>query len=263
MGEAATSVAGVVVLPGKDVHLVLALLERGAQLPAVLSGILRCAEAGVELLDVWTTRGELATAVMLSVASESVDSLRAFSECVRGVQGVAAASYKSSRARGLVVESWGFPVLPATGRVLVLEGGFFGSMLRESWRLLGRSLSLTLYNASFTYGKSLYERLVKLGAEREQALYLASEVLRHAGLGSVVWESLGDGRAVAVVRGNVECGSMAGVAGYESSIVRGVVAGLLGGLWGVERNAVEARETSCISRGDEVCRIEVSLRARK
>jgi len=263
MGEPATGLSGIVVYPGRDVRLVLLLADKGADLPLLLSGIARCAGRDVELLNVWTTRGELVDVILLSASCRSEGCLEPFLACLGGLEGVKAVDSAPGLAKGLAVESWGFPVLQGARRVLVLDSELFGSMLRESWRLLGRSLLLPLYNASFAYGRELARGLRDLGLEGRSLLVAASEVLRHMGLGKVFWESVADSHATVTVHGSAECSAMRGVAGFESSILKGLVAGIVGELWGVDRTSIEARETSCIARGDSVCRIELALRQKK
>ncbi len=260
MSEPLTGVSGLVIHPGREVHLVIILLEKDAPLSKLLSGIACCSEPGVELLDLWTTRGELATIILASVSPRAEGGVEAFVSCVEKIDGVRAVDRAPGVAKGFAVESWGFPVLPGSARALVIDASLLGSMLREGWKFLGRALQPPLYASSFAYGQELAGKLRNLGLEGESLLYTASEVLRHMGFGVIFWESLTESRAVATVHGSVECSAMTGVPGYESSIIRGLVAGIVGGLWGVDRGSIVARETSCIARGDKACRIEVALR---
>ncbi|QOJ78861.1 hypothetical protein IG193_08985 [Infirmifilum lucidum] len=260
MSEPSTGVSGLVLYPGREVHVVLVLLEKEAQLAKFLPGVAGCSELGVEVLDLWTTRGGFALALLASVAPTREGGVEAFVDCLGKLDGVRAVDSTRGFAGGLAVESWGFPVLPGTSRTLVLEAGLFSSMLRESWKLLGKAFQLPLYNSTFSYGRDLARRLRGLGLDEKSFLYAASEVIRHLGLGRVFWETVTDTRVAVTVYDSLECSAMVGVPGYESSILRGLVAGVVAELWGADRSQVDARETSCVARGDRACRIEVLSR---
>ncbi|MGB9786314.1 MAG: hypothetical protein ACPLRJ_03430 [Infirmifilum uzonense] len=261
MSEPFTGVSGLIVEPGKNISLVLAVLDKQKPLCDFLKHAASCSEdKGLTLLDLWTTRGEFLTTVLIALTVQSPETLKSFTDCLSKNEAVKATSFSTSRWIGLAVESWGFPALPHTGRVLVLEKGFLEGFLREGWRLLGRSLGLALYHSAFSYGQEIASRLRALGLEGKDLLILASEVLRHLGYGRVYWEEFTDSKAIIVVHDSLECKSASGVPGYESSILRGIVAGIAGTVWQVDKSRVEARETACISRGDQACRIEVYLK---
>ncbi|MEZ0345556.1 MAG: hypothetical protein ABWK01_03315 [Infirmifilum sp.] len=263
MAEPATGVSGLVVEPGRDLYLVLLALEKGRSLTQPLAGIIECTgKTGIELLDVWTTHGEFMTTTLLAISSPSLDEVKALTQCLSSSTGALAVNYLASRRKGIIVESWGFPVLPYTRRVLLVELDMLSNVLREGWRLLGRSLGVAIYHASFLYGQDLVKKLRGLGLEGEDVLIVSSEILRHLGMGHVVWEEVGGSKAVAAVHDSIECRGAAGIPGYESSLMRGVVAGILAGFWGVDKGRVEAREVNCIARGDKECRFEVTLKPR-
>lgn len=264
MSEAGTAISGLIVEPDKDVFLILVVMDKTANISRFLSDLSRCSEeAGSNILDLWTSRGELATTVLIALTLPSAEGLRFFVSCIKTSQGVKGVSYVTSRRRGLLVESWGFPVLPHTGRVLVVESKLLEVIIREGWRLLGRSLGLALFHASFSYGQELARRLKLLGLEGKDLLIASSEILRHLGFGRVTWENVGDTKASVSVLGSIECLAARGVQGFESSLVKGIVAGILGEVWSVDRSRIEVKETECVARGDEACKFEVSVKQLK
>ena len=181
--------------------------------------------------------------------------------CISQAQHLEDAEYSPPIIRGVNVDAWGFPPIIGGSRVLAVRKPILEEFLRRGWRLMGGGFGIVLYHTFFKAGQEIFRILYsKMTDDPSMQVRLGEAVFRILGYGALDIVELASDRARVRVYDSIECESLRGVAGAESSIVRGIIAGFLAGLWGLEINQVSARETRCIRRGDPYCEIVVEKR---
>ena len=181
-------------------------------------------------------------------------------ECLSKVDYVQEVEYSPPIVEGVGVDAWGFPPILGGTRILAFREPVLAEFLKRGWRLMGGGFGILLYYTFFKAGQEIYRTAYSMLKRPEDAVRLAEAVFRIAGYGALEVAELTDTRAVGRVYDSIECKILKDVKGAENSIVRGIIAGFVAGLWGLGMNDVAAAETKCIRRGDPYCEIVVEKR---
>jgi len=188
----------------------------------------------------------------------------AIADCISRVDYAEDVEYSPPAAPGVGIDAWGFPPIIGGTRILAVRKPILEEILRMGWRLMGGGFGIVLYHTFFKAGKGVFEAIYsKMARDPETQIRLAEAVFRITGYGVAKVEEFTDEVARVRVYENIECESIKGLENAESSIVRGIVAGFVAGLWGLGINDVAARETRCIRRGDPYCEIHVERRTQR
>lgn len=167
-------------------------------------------------------------------------------------------SYALPLFDSIVVDAWSFPLTFQGDRAFIMNQGMLEGMLKSGWRELGPAFAAVLYHAFFNGAKRSYEFYMNnIPCSTEERFKLIEEVFRMLGYGILKFEKITRDECAARVYNSLECSIFKNEKGVRGAIVRGILAGLTAGYWGVEIDDIAVDETKCAARGDECCEYRI------
>ncbi|ABL78447.1 4-vinyl reductase [Thermofilum pendens] len=162
---------------------------------------------------------------------------------------------------GFAMDLWSFPLLFDEKRVVFFDEEFLRGFILGGWRKLGDGYGGILFYSSFQAARRVFdEYIAPKSSKLEDRLLLVEEILRVFGLGVFKVSSYSEREVVVKVYDGTEAKALKGTEVPAEFITKGMLAGLVSGLWGAPYGEVWVEEKKCVLRGDEYCETHLKRR---
>ena len=148
-----------------------------------------------------------------------------------------------------------FPVTFLGKRAIILSKRFYETLIKRLSEKLGPGYSAILYYIGAEIGRHLCEAHAEaLGSDLDGLIKILRGMFSCLGLGRLNVD-LRAGKAIVKVYDSFECELFE--EGPSSHFVRGLLAGWISAMFGVDVSQVKSFEVKCIAKGDPCCEIVI------
>lgn len=155
--------------------------------------------------------------------------------------------------KGFVSDTYFFPLVVGNYRAIIFRKPLYEALIKEWQKAHGDLASIFLYHIGLMVGAHAFEDHVRTIGERDvnKLISLAEALFRNVGFGIMkLYVNTTLKEAKVIVRNSFECELFKGSDKPRSNFIRGFIAGWCSKLLEKE---VNAKEISCIAKGDEYC----------
>lgn len=200
--------------------------------------------------------GYVGVFLVIDLTDNPYVNLREIAEEIRKIEGVYLCEHIPPKAQGLVIDEKTLPLLGAGDRriVIVSEGGIMGLLGNARKKLGDYIYGVVSWHTGYATGGNIYSEIKEYGIKEPLNFFdlFCKVCVVYGGFDRYEIVKFDEENEVVEVRvwGNVECkiAKLIGQAG--SYFAKGMLAGFLSKLFGVD---IRGDEIKCIAKGDEYC----------